>query len=98
MPERPILFDREALIACLEGDERFEALLAALDEAEEDALSFATTRTFAPARPLTSETTCSTGRSPQAFRISSRSRLRSQPEVVSGCVQTTTSSICSEAS
>jgi hypothetical protein len=38
MPERPILFDREALIASLEGDERFEALLAALDEAEEDAL------------------------------------------------------------
>ncbi len=35
--ERPILFDREALIASLAGDERMVALLAALDEAEKDA-------------------------------------------------------------
>ena len=37
--ERPILFDREALIASLAGDERIAALLAALDEAENDALA-----------------------------------------------------------
>jgi len=43
MPEdRPILFDREGLIAALEGDERIEALRAALDEAERDAVASVT--------------------------------------------------------
>lgn len=36
---RPVLFDQEALIASLDGDERIEALRAALDEAERDALA-----------------------------------------------------------
>lgn len=36
---RPILFDREALIARLEGDERIDALRAALDDAEKDAMA-----------------------------------------------------------
>lgn len=35
---RPILFDREALIASLEGDERIAALREALDEAEQEML------------------------------------------------------------
>jgi len=34
--ERPVLFDREALIAGLEGDERFRALREALDDAEKE--------------------------------------------------------------
>ena len=34
--ERPVLFDREALIAGLEGDERFRALREALDDAERE--------------------------------------------------------------
>ena len=34
--ERPVLFDREALIAGLEVDERFRALREALDEAEKE--------------------------------------------------------------
>ena len=36
---KPILFDREALIARLEGDERIAALRQALDEAEQEALA-----------------------------------------------------------
>ena|SRR6188768_1638776 len=36
---RPVLFDREALIASLEDDERITALRAALDEAEQDAMA-----------------------------------------------------------
>lgn len=41
MPDevRPILFNREALIASLKGDERIEALREALDEAEKDAVA-----------------------------------------------------------
>lgn len=34
---RPVVFDREALIASLQNDERIEALHAALDEAEAQA-------------------------------------------------------------
>ena len=34
--ERPVLFDREVLIAGLEGDERFRALREALDDAEKE--------------------------------------------------------------
>lgn len=37
--ERPLLFDREALIASLEGDERIAALRAALADAETEALA-----------------------------------------------------------
>lgn len=36
---RPVLFDREALIAQLEGDERIQALREALEEAEKDAIA-----------------------------------------------------------
>ena len=36
--DRPILFDHEALIARLEGDERIAALREALDAAEKEAL------------------------------------------------------------
>lgn len=39
MPDdRPVLFDREALIASLEGDERIAALREALDDAEKKAM------------------------------------------------------------
>lgn len=34
--DRPILFDREALIAALQGDERIAALRDALNESEEE--------------------------------------------------------------
>jgi hypothetical protein len=37
--QKPILFDREALIAGLEGDERIAALREALAAAEEEALA-----------------------------------------------------------
>ena len=55
-------------------------------------VSFATTSTFsAPVRVATSETTCSTGIAPAALRISSSRLRRRQPDLSSGCVETTSS-------
>ena len=61
-------------------------------------VSFATTSTFsAPVRAATSEVTCSTGRSPASFRISSTRSRRRHPDFDSGWVETISSSGSSSA-
>jgi hypothetical protein len=49
---RPILFDREALIASLEGDERIQALREALVEAEEEWLKKAAKSMIVGTKPV----------------------------------------------
>jgi hypothetical protein len=50
--ERPVLFDRETLIAGLEKDERFRALRAALDDSEKEFTEYITRVLLHSSRPL----------------------------------------------
>lgn len=52
MSDRPVLFDREALIASLENDERIVALREALDAAEAEALANISKIMLASGKPV----------------------------------------------